>query len=67
MCEAAITETGMKKVVYGAESFVWIREVKFRKGNIEYIGPILNEQCRNIFIEKLIELGRDDILNYKGS
>ena len=67
MCEAAITETGIKKGVYGAEPFVWIREVKFKKGNLEFVGPILNEECRNIFAEKLRELGRNDILNYNGS
>ena len=41
MCESTIVEVGIRKVVYGARPFQWIREVKYGKATLEMIGPIL--------------------------
>jgi tRNA(adenine34) deaminase len=67
MCEGVILEASIEKVVYGADPYLWVREVKFNSGNIQYSGPLQNVRCRDIFTNKLKELGRDDILSYKNS
>ena len=67
MCEGAIKETGIEKVVYGAEPYKWVREVKFRDGTIEFTGPIMNEECRKLFADKLKALGEEYVINYENS
>jgi tRNA(adenine34) deaminase len=67
MCERTIIEVGIKKVVYGGETFKWIRDIKYSKKELELTGPILNEECREIFAKRLKEKGRNDILNYENS
>ena len=65
MCEATAIEAGISRIVYGGESFPWIRDVKYGKSSIKISGPVLNKECRGIFIEKLKEKGRNDILGYE--
>ncbi|MFC1742626.1 nucleoside deaminase [Candidatus Riflebacteria bacterium] len=65
ICESSILEAGIKKVIYGATTFDWLRDVKFDKSKLEYKGPIMEEKCRGIFVSRLKEKGRTDILEYK--
>ena len=67
MCEGAIIEVDIKKVIYGGETFKWIKEVRYSNKNLEYIGPILNEECRQLFAKKIKEKGGDEILKYESS
>ena len=65
MCEGAIIEVGIKKVIYGGELFKWIKDIKYSSRDLEIIGPILNKECREIFVKRLKEKGKDEILNYE--
>ena len=67
MCESTIIEVGIKKVVFGGESFKWVRDIKYSNKELELIGPILNNECREIFAKRLKEKGRNDILDYERS
>ena len=67
MCESTIIEVGIKKVVYGGESFKPIRDIKYSNKDLQRIGPILNDDCRGIFAKRLKEKGRYDILNNESS
>lgn len=64
MCEGAMIEAGIKRVVYGGSPFPWIREVKFGRAELELVGPI-DEGCRDLFEKRLRENGRDDILGHE--
>ena len=64
MCESTILEVGIPKVVYGATTFKWIREIKFDRSKCEFDGPIMENECKGIFVKKLRERGRIDILEY---
>lgn len=50
MCENAMLQAQVPRVVSGARSFQWIYETRFNKRNIVLEGPIMNDACRNIFI-----------------
>ena len=63
MCESTIIEVGIKKVVFGGESFKWVRDIKYSNKDLELIGPILNDDCKGIFAKRLKEKGRMDFLN----
>lgn len=65
MCEMVIREVNLPKVVFGGNTYKWVREKKFANATFEPIGPILDEKCRGIFTQKLIDMGRDDIINYE--
>ena len=65
MCEKTIVEVGIRKVVYGAISFKWIREYKYINLVPTVIGPIMEPECRDLFIRRLKENKRDDILSYE--
>lgn len=67
LCEAAIVEARVSRVVYGSEAFAWIKEVKYKERQIAYSGPVLGEECKQIFVDKLNEKGRTDILEYVGT
>lgn len=65
MCEKTMVEVGIRKVIYGATTFRWIREHKYVKLVPEIHGPIMEKDCREIFIRRLEENGRNDILAYE--
>ena len=65
MCEKTIVEVGIGKVVYGATSFKWIRDHKYVHLVPEVIGPIMEPECRDLFIKRLEENNRADILSYE--
>lgn len=67
MCESTIIEVGIKCVVFGGNTFKWVRDIKYSNKELELRGPIMNDECRGIFAKRLKEKGRDDILNYEGS
>ncbi|MDG2174679.1 MAG: nucleoside deaminase [Gammaproteobacteria bacterium] len=66
MCEAAIIEAKIKNVIFGADSYKWIREVKFSTEHINYSGPVLDSECRGIFENELIKRGKNHIIDYEG-
>jgi tRNA(adenine34) deaminase len=51
MCENSMLQAQVPRVVSGAESFSWVRDVRFNKNNIRLEGPIMNDPCRTIFID----------------
>ena len=65
MCEMAIKNVRIARVVYGGSPYRWVREVKFGQVPYETIGPVLETECRGLFTAKLRELGRQDILDYE--
>ena len=67
MCEAAIIEAKIGKVVFGAETYKWIREVKFSPERINYSGPVLNAECKSIFEKELVRRGKNHIIDYESS
>lgn len=67
MCEKTIVEVGIPKVVYGATSFKWIREYKYKTLLPMVIGPIMENECRSIFQQRLEENGRTEILSYEAT
>jgi len=62
MCENALLRAKVKEVVCGASSFKYIYENTFNKSNIRKIGPIMEEECKGIFIKWLKETGREFVL-----
>jgi tRNA(adenine34) deaminase len=65
MCEKTIVEVGIPRVVFGATTFKWIREHKYINLVPTITGPIMEEECRTLFEQRLEENGRDDILSYE--
>lgn len=65
MCEKTIVEVGIRRVVYGATSFRWIREHKYVHLVPEVEGPVMQTECRDLFERRLRENGRKDILDFE--
>jgi tRNA(Arg) A34 adenosine deaminase TadA len=66
MCENALLQAEVPRVVFGAGSFRWIAEVRFAPSKLERIGPVFEPECRALFIRWLEETGRRDILDAEG-
>ena len=62
MCENALLQASVPRVVSGASSFKWVREVRFNASNMRRDGPIMNEECRGLFARWLQETGRHEVL-----
>ena len=62
MCENAMLQACIPRVVTGADSFKWVREVRFNPSNMRRDGPIMNEECRSLFARWLHETGRHEVL-----
>lgn len=62
MCEGAMLQAQVPKVVSGARTFKWILENRFDKQNLEKIGPVLEEKCRTLFVNWAKQNGRIEIL-----
>jgi len=62
MCDNAMLQAELPRVVSGARTFKWIAENRFNPHNLTRGGPIMEEECRDIFIRWLIENGRREIL-----
>ena len=66
MCEGAIVEADIRRVVFGGRLFSWIRDVKFGRADFELVGPI-DERGRALFEKRLREKGRYEVLNHRSA
>jgi tRNA(Arg) A34 adenosine deaminase TadA len=65
MCENAMLRAKIDSVVCGAHPFNYIRDVTFNESNLPKVGPVMNEDCREIFVRWLETTGRTFILDYE--
>jgi tRNA(adenine34) deaminase len=63
MCEAAMLQAEVSRVVSGGRTFGWIRKVRFNPAALAKEGPIMDQECRGIFRQWLVETGRTHILD----
>ena len=61
MCENAMLQAEVPKVVYGGAGFPIALEKRFSRSNIQRIGPIMQE-CQVPFVEWIKRISRTDIL-----
>ena len=66
MCENAMLRAKIRGVVCGGRSFKYIYEVTFNTSNMPKLGPIMDQECREIFIRWLKKTGRTFILEHEG-
>ena len=66
MCQGAMLQAQVPRVVVGATSFTWITEVRFAKENLVIEGPVSQESCRRLFIDWARRCNRLEILDYEG-
>ena len=62
MCANSMIRAKIKKVVSGAKSFNYIMKETFNPDNLIYHGPILENDCRDVFIKWIKDTGREFIL-----
>lgn len=62
MCQGAMLQAQVESVVAGATTFRWIRQVRFNEGNLKITGPVMQRQCRRLFVEWAQANGRLEIL-----
>ena len=63
MCESAILQAEISRVVYGSRSFRWVRDVRFAKENLDWEGPLMESACREPFVRWARDKGRTEILD----
>ncbi|HEY7466514.1 MAG TPA: nucleoside deaminase [Dehalococcoidia bacterium] len=63
MCENALLRAKVPQVVCGARSFRFVYENTFDTGHLTKVGPIMEEECRGIFVRWVKETGREFILD----
>ncbi len=66
MCETAMIQAKIPKVICGARSFKYIYEKTFNKSRLTQLGLIMEKECRGIFINWCKKIGRYDILEAEG-
>ena len=66
MCETALLRAKVPHVICGARSFKYIYEVTFDPSQLEKTGPILEDECRSLYVQWLKRRGLDMILEYEG-
>ena len=62
MCANALLRAKVPKVVCGAKSFEYIYDDTFNPSQLVTVGPIMTDECRDIFIRWAKETGREFIL-----
>jgi tRNA(adenine34) deaminase len=62
MCQGAMLQAQVARVVSGSTTFRWIMEVRFNQANLEKIGPVREAECRALFIDWAAKNGRLEIL-----
>jgi tRNA(adenine34) deaminase len=62
MCENALLRAKVPKIVCGARSFKYIYENQFNPSRLSSLGPVMEKECRDIFVRWLKETGRDFVL-----
>ena len=55
MCENAMLRAKIRSVVCGAGSFNYIHEVTFSPSNLRKVAPIMDQECRDIFVRWIRE------------
>jgi tRNA(adenine34) deaminase len=63
MCENAMLRARVRGVVCGARSFKYISEVTFNPANLLKAGPVMDRECREIFVRWLEATGRTFVLD----
>ena len=63
MCANSMIRAKIKKVVSGAKSFSYITKESFNPENLKYQGPIMEDDCKDIFIKWVKMTGREFILD----
>ena len=62
MCENAIIQAKIPKVIIGARSFDYIYKTTFNTLKLKKFGPIMENKCKNIFVKWAKETGREFIV-----
>jgi tRNA(adenine34) deaminase len=62
MCQGVLMRAKVKNIICGARSYKWIYEKDFDKSNLTKHGPIMEEECRDIYIQWLKGKGLTNIL-----
>jgi tRNA(adenine34) deaminase len=62
MCANALLRAKIPTVICGAKSFDYITKETFNPTHLNILGPIMNDECQNIFIEWAKKTGREFIL-----
>ena len=65
MCENAMLRAKVRSVVCGARSFKYIREVTFNPANLSKVGPIMDQECREIFVRWINRRGLTFLLEHE--
>ena len=55
----------IRSVVCGGRSFKYIYEVTFDPSNLAKVGPIMDRECRDIFVRWIERTGRTFILEHE--
>ena len=63
MCENAILQAHIPRVVYGCKGFKWIRKERFNGKNVSMRGPLMEEECRAPFVQWAKDTNRHEILD----
>lgn len=66
MCQGAMLQAQIKRVVSGSTTFKWIVEERFNDGLLQKAGPIRQQQCRKLFVEWAKKNNRMEILEREG-
>lgn len=66
MCQGAMLQAQIVKVVSGSSTFKWILEDRFNSSLLEKVGPIRQQQCRKLFIDWARKNNRLEILEREG-
>ena len=62
MCANVLLRAKVPTVICGAKSFDYIYKETFDPSHLNAVGPIMNDECQNIFIEWAKKTGREFIL-----
>ena len=62
MCQGAMLQAQIPRVVAGAQALRWVFEVRFDSNNLEMVGPIMEQECRKLFTDWAKRCGRLEIL-----
>ena len=62
MCQGAMLQAQIPRVVAGAQGLRWVFEVRFNPANLNMEGPIMEQECRKLFTDWAKRNGRLEIL-----
>ncbi|MDD3887560.1 MAG: nucleoside deaminase [Patescibacteria group bacterium] len=63
MCANSLLRAKISKVICGAKSFKYIYKETFNPSHLSIVGPIMNNECRDIFIKWTKKTNREFILS----